>query len=80
MSLFSYPFLPSLFLSLFFSYSDAASAAREQMRIRGYDVLYQNTVLHLSCHELCVAHLVCLGLRYVLISFFCLYCTTKRGG
>jgi hypothetical protein len=39
------------------------------MRIHGYDVLYQNTVPHLSCHELCVAHLVCLGLHYVLSLF-----------
>lgn len=39
----------------------------------GYDVLYQNTVLHLSCHELYVAHLVCLGLRYVTLVFFLYY-------
>lgn len=40
----------------------------------GYDVLYQNTVLHLSCHELYVAHLVCLGLRYVTLVFFLVLC------
>lgn len=64
------PLLPLPFLFLFLILM-RVHRVRTNANTCGYDVLYQNTVLHLSCHELYVAHLVCLGLRYV--SFFLYY-------